>query len=350
MKLLTQVLNQKVPQARTPLWVMRQAGRYLPEYRNTRKEFKSFIEFCLTPEAAAQVTLQPLYRFDFDAAIVFSDILIVPHAMGVSVTFVEGQGPKLKPIRTNEDFAGLHAPDMEVFAKTASTIKKARAVMDKDFPGTALIGFAGAPWTVATYMIEGSGSKTFPEVSKLLYSNPMLFDKIIDSVTEATIDYLKIQVEAGAEVIKLFDSWSGLVPEHLFHKYIILPAQKIITSLKAVYPELPVIGFPRNAGARYVQFAHESKVDAVAIDQNLPLEFAIKNFPKLVIQGNFDNMLLAYGGVEQIGNEARRILDSVKEIPHIFNLGHGILPETPIENLLALIKAVRTHESRKHSS
>lgn len=330
--------------------MMRQAGRYLPEYRKTRKEFNSFIEFCLTPEAASQVTLQPLHRFDLDAAIVFSDILIVPHAMGVEVAFVEGQGPQLKPIRTDDDFARLYAPSQEVYAKIAATIRQSRAVMDKDFPATALIGFAGSPWTVATYVIEGSGSKTFPEVFKLLYGNPVLFDKIIDSITNATIDYLKVQVEAGAEVVKLFDSWAGLVPEHLFHKYVITPTQKIISGIKAAYPEVPVIGFPRNAGVRYAQFAHHASVDGVAIDQNLPLEFAIKNFPKLVIQGNFDNMLLAYGGVEQIEKEARRILDSVKEIPHIFNLGHGILPETPIDNLLALIKAVRTHESRKYSS
>lgn len=350
MKLLSQVLSLKKPQSRTPLWVMRQAGRYLPEYRKTRKEFKSFIEFCLTPEAASQVTLQPLRRFDFDAAIIFSDILIIPYAFGMEVAFIEGFGPQLQPIRTDDDFSRLQAPNMEVYGKVAAAIKQTREVMNRDFPATALIGFAGAPWTVASYMIEGSGSKTFPEVFRLLYNNPGLFDKIIDKVTSATIAYLKIQVEAGAEVIKLFDSWSGLVPADLFHKYVILPTQKIISGIKAAYPAVPVIGFPRNAGARYTQFAHETGADAIAIDQHLPLEFAIKNFPRLAIQGNFDNMLLAYGEVDQIDKEARRILDSVNDIPHIFNLGHGILPETPIGNLLALIKAVRTHESRKYSS
>jgi uroporphyrinogen decarboxylase len=346
MKPLLSLLKTKKATPYRPIWVMRQAGRYLPEYREVRKNFPSFIDFCLTPEAAAEVTIQPIRRFGFDAAIVFSDILIVPHALGVKVDFIEDFGPKMSPIRVANDFDKLANINWDFFHSIGKTLSLTQAQLKKDFPHTTLIGFAGAPWTVAAYMTEGASSKTFGETFKMVYGFPHLFDRLIAIIVEATIAYLKIQIEAGAEVLQLFDSWAGLVPDNLYEKYIVKPTQTIINALKKDYPDVPIIGFPRASGYNYKDYAIKTGVDAIALDQNISLAFAQQNFSGLVLQGNFDNMLLAYGNNRQIAEEAGKILMATENVPHIFNLGHGILPQTPIENVEALIEVVRKYESR----
>lgn len=340
---MLELLRTKKPVAHRPIWVMRQAGRYLPEYREVRKNFKSFIDFCLTPEAASEVTLQPIKRFGFDAAIIFSDILILPHALGVDVNFIEGFGPKLTPIRTEGDLAKYSEVNEEVFNKVGQALKLTAAKLESK---TNLIGFAGSPWTVAAYMTEGSGSKTFSETFKVVYGNPNLFAKLIEKITIATIEYLKVQIQAGAQIIKLFDSWSGLVPCGLYDQYVTNPTMMIVSELKKSYPNVPVIGFPKSSGLRYAGYAANTGIDAIALDQSISLDYAVKNFSGLVLQGNFDNMLLAYGSEGQITESAKEILDMLGNTPHIFNLGHGILPETPIKNVEALIEVVRKYEGR----
>ena len=322
-----------------PIWLMRQAGRYLDEYRATRKQARNFLEFCHTPDLAVEVTLQPLRRYAFDAAILFSDILVIPDALGQKVEFKEGEGPVLEPIRTAEGLAALSMDGLhERMAKIHETVGR----LSKEIPETTtLIGFAGAPWTVATYMVEGRGSKDYATIRALAYADPELFQRMIDLLVESTGQYLIRQIENGAEVVQLFDSWAGILAETEFMKWVVEPNARLVEMVKAAHPEVPVIGFPRGAGVMYETFVKQTKVDGVSLDPTVPLAWAAEKLqPNCTVQGNLDNLLLVAGG-EAMDAEIDRILDILGSGPFIFNLGHGIVPHTPPEHVARLIDRIR---------
>ena len=324
---------------RPPFWLMRQAGRYLPEYRELRQKSKNFLDFCYSPDLAVEATLQPLRRYDFDAAILFSDILVIPDALGQKVEFREGEGPVLEPVRSIDDvdklsLDGLHdhlAPVYQTVSRLSSEIPQQ----------TALIGFAGAPWTVATYMVEGKGSKDYARARTWAYADPEGFGKLIDLLVEATTAYLIKQIENGAEVIQLFDTWAGVLSENQFQRWVIQPTVEIVKRLNKACPGVPILGFPRGAGILYQDFVKQTGVDGVSLDNSVPVSWAAEHLqPLCTVQGNLDNMALIAGG-EAMENEIRAILEGFAGGPHIFNLGHGILPETPpehVERLAALIE------------
>jgi uroporphyrinogen decarboxylase len=318
-----------------PWWLMRQAGRYLPEYRALRARARDFLELCLTPALAAEATLQPLRRFGMNAAILFADILLVPYALGQRVGYGE-EGPVLDPIAESAGLAGLHldgvVPRLE---PVCETVRLCRAALPTE---TALIGFAGSPWTVATYMVEGGASKDFRLIKSWAYRDPNGFAALIELLTEATIDYLSAQIMAGAEAVQLFDSWAGILSETGFERWVIDPTRKIVAALKQRFPEVPVIGFPRGAGLFYERYAAETGVGAVSLDTTVPLGFARNRLqPRLAVQGNLDPVLLVVGGaaLEQAVRELRTALGGG---PFVFNLGHGVLPQTPPENVAALAR------------
>jgi len=323
-----------------PVWLMRQAGRYLPEYRATRAKAGSFLDLCYTPELAAEVTLQPIRRFGFDAAILFADILLVPHALGAELAFVEGEGPRLSTVTCPAEVARLR-PAAAVHATLApvyETVRLVRAALPAEVP---LIGFAGAPWTVATYMVAGRGTPDQAPARALLYHAPELFDALIGRITEATIAYLLAQVEAGAEVVKLFDSWAGSLPGPLFARYAIEPTRRIAAAVRAARPGVPVIGFPRGAGGGYAAFADAAGVQAVALDASVDPAWATAALPsRLCLQGNLDPLLMVVGG-EALAAAARRTVEAFAGRPHVFNLGHGITPDATPENVETLLRAIR---------
>ncbi|MEM8574515.1 MAG: uroporphyrinogen decarboxylase [Pseudomonadota bacterium] len=326
-----------------PMWLMRQAGRYLPEYREVRKNVPSFLDLCLTPKLAAEVTLQPLRRFPFDASIVFSDILIVPYALGQSVAFVEGEGPKLDPIR---DAAALARLDPTKASSRLSpvyeTVERVVAGLPDHVP---LIGFCGAPWTVATYMVEGAGSKDQAKARGLAYSDPTLFQAMIDTIVETSAGYLLGQVAAGCRALQIFDSWSGSLPEDAFAQWCIAPTRQIVTRVKAQAPEIPIIGFPRGSGPSATRYAAETGIDAIGCDTSLPVAWIRDTLqPKLPVQGNLDPVLLVTGG-PALDARVREILATLGEKPFVFNLGHGILPETPIEHVERLVQLVKGEDA-----
>ncbi len=322
-----------------PIWLMRQAGRYLPEYRALRAEAGDFLSLCFNPKHAAEVTLQPVRRFGMDAAILFSDILIVPYGLGQALRFTTGEGPELPAIR---DEAGLAALNIENFlekvAPVIETVARVKADLD---PQAALIGFAGSPWTVVCYMVEGNGSRDWASVRQLAYLNPGLFDRLVDLVTETTILYLSAQITAGAETVMLFDSWAGVLPPRLFKKYGILPVVKIVEALNKAHPGVPVIGFPRGASASAEEYEELTGVNAVGMDTAADLRLVRELLPSNVaVQGNMDPVLLMAGG-QEMDREAREIRDVMFGRPHIFNLGHGILPQTDPANVAELVRIVR---------
>lgn len=322
-----------------PCWLMRQAGRYLPEYREIRSKAKGFLDLCYTPDWATEVTLQPLRRYGFDAAILFSDILVVPDALGQPVRFQEGEGPKLTPVRDDRQIAALTLDGFQdrlrpVF-ETVSRLKT--AIPTK----TALIGFSGAPWTVATYMVEGGGSKEFLAAKALAYGQPASFQRLIDLLVEATGDYLVTQIDHGAEAIQIFDSWAGALPEDAFDRWVIEPTRRLVEKIKTERPGIPVIGFPRGAGALYKRFVEGTGVDAVSLDTSVPLDWAVAELqPRVTLQGNLDPVLLVTGG-EALDRGVDRILAACRQGPFIFNLGHGILQTTPPDNVARLVDRVR---------
>jgi uroporphyrinogen decarboxylase len=322
-----------------PVWLMRQAGRYLPEYRALRAKAPNFIDFCLTPDLAVEVTLQPVRRSGMDAAILFADILLVPHALGQSVGFVEGEGPKLEPIRDAEGLAKLsdtRAP--EILSPVMETIRGVRAALA---PDVALIGFAGAPWTVATYMIEGEGGSNHEHIRAMAWREPELFSALLDRLVEATASYLIAQVDAGAEVLQLFDSWAGSVPAPLFDRAVIEPTARIVRAVKARHPQVPIIGFPRGAGAHLARYAALTGVSAAGVDHMTDLAAAADAMPEgIAVQGNFDPVLLLAGG-RAMQREATRILAAMKGRPFVFNLGHGVLQPTPPEHVTELVAIVK---------
>ncbi|MEJ2517617.1 MAG: uroporphyrinogen decarboxylase [Methyloceanibacter sp.] len=322
-----------------PLWLMRQAGRYLPEYREVRKTVPSFLDLCLTPKLAAEVTLQPLRRFAFDASIVFSDILIVPFALGQTVTFVEGEGPKLDPIREISALGRLNSTKApERLSPVYETVERVVAGLPEGVP---LIGFCGAPWTVATYMVEGAGSKDQARARALAYEDPPLFRALIDTIVETSTTYLLGQVAAGCRALQIFDSWSGSLPEDAFARWCIAPTREIVSRVKAEVPDIPIIGFPRGAGPSAVRYAQETGIDAVGCDTSLPVGWIRDELQTLLpVQGNLDPVLLAAGG-PQLDARVHEIRETLGDRPFVFNLGHGILQQTPIENVERLVHLVK---------
>jgi len=324
-----------------PIWMMRQAGRYLPEYRATRAQAGDFLSLCYTPELAAEVTLQPIRRFGFDAAILFADILLVPQALGADLWFVTGEGPRLSTITEQADFDALKPADAihAHLSPVYETVRILRRELPEDVP---LIGFAGAPWTVATYMIAGRGTPAQEPAHALREGNPQLFEALLDRITGATIEYLSAQIEAGAEVVKIFDSWAGSLTGDAFDKYALEPAREITAALKAKHPGIPVIGFPRGAGEKYVGFAKATGVDCVALDQSVDADWAAEHVQvDSCVQGNLSPEHMVTGGQALI-DETRRIVTAFSKGPHIFNLGHGITPDADPDNVQLMIDTVRS--------
>ena len=326
------------PNSPPPIWLMRQAGRYLPEYREVRSKVASFLDLCRTPQLAAEVTLQPLRRFDLDAAIVFSDILIVPYALGQRVEFVEGEGPKLEPVRDARSVAGLsRLGATEVLAPVYETIERVTSALPKSLP---LIGFCGAPWTVATYMVEGGGSKEQAAARLFAYRERATFQRLIDLLVETSADYLVNQVKAGARALQIFDSWAGSLPEDEFERWCIVPTKRLVELVKAKLPEIPIIGFPRGVGVLAERYARETDIDAIGCDTSMPVGWMRRLQEHLPVQGNLDPLLLVAGG-EALDIRVGAILETLGQQPFIFNLGHGILPETPIEHVTRLVNLVK---------
>jgi uroporphyrinogen decarboxylase len=335
---LLRALNGEV-QSHPPVWLMRQAGRYLAEYREVRASAGGFLDLCHNPEKATEVTLQPIRRFGFDAAILFSDILVVPDALGQKVSFTEGEGPRLTPIRNAKDLGILSKVGFQDKVQTIwQTVRSLRQALD---PTVALIGFAGSPWTVATYMVEGRGSKDYIAIKKMAYGDPGLFGRLIDILTDATFDYLIGQIDAGAQVLQLFDSWAGVLPESEFRRWVIEPTKILVTRLKTARPGIKIIGFPKGAGVLLEDYALETGVDAVSLDSSQKLSWAVDRLsPRFTLQGNLDPILLVTGGAA-LDRAVDHILEVTKGVPFIFNLGHGIVPETPIEHVAALMARIR---------
>lgn len=322
-----------------PIWMMRQAGRYLPEYKKVRAGISSFLEFCYTPDAAVEVTLQPLRRFAFDASIVFADILVIPDALGQKVMFKEGEGPVLEPIRDKAGLALLNVDDViEHLAPIFETLRRLSAEIPKT---TGLIGFAGSPWTVAVYMVEGQGRTECERARAWAYRSPDEFQVLMDILVEATSRYLIEQVKAGAEVLQLFDSWAGVLSVEQFRTLVIEPTRRIVENVKAAAPGVPIIGFPRQSGVMIPEYVEKTGVDGVSLDHGVPLEWALKAIPeKCVLQGNLDNRLLVVGGaaLDQGVDDILRLTEGRR---FIFNLGHGIVPETPPDHVQQVIDRIR---------
>ncbi|MGV3554580.1 MAG: uroporphyrinogen decarboxylase [Croceibacterium sp.] len=334
--LLLDTLRGKVAE-RPPVWLMRQAGRYLPEYRSLRAEKGGFLELVYDSEAAAEITLQPIRRFGFDGAILFSDILIVPYAMGQDLWFEAGEGPRLAPPLVDEALDGLRSAP-ERLAPVYETVRRVRERLD---PGVTLLGFAGSPWTVATYMIAGQGSRDQQAARVMAYRDPGAFGAIIDAIAAVTVDYLRGQIEAGAEAVQLFDSWAGSLAPDQFERWVVAPNAAIVAALKASHAAVPVIGFPKGAGAKLPAYARETGVDAVGLDETLDPAWAARELPaQMPVQGNLDPLLLLAGG-DGLERRARAILDALADRPHVFNLGHGIDKETPLEHVERLLAEVR---------
>ncbi|HEY0626092.1 MAG TPA: uroporphyrinogen decarboxylase [Allosphingosinicella sp.] len=320
-----------------PIWLMRQAGRYLPEYRALRAEKGGFLDLVYDADAAAEITLQPIRRFGFDGAILFSDILIVPHALGQELRFEAGEGPRLSPTMLEADLGALEAVParLEAIYRTVEKVKRALP------PETTFLGFAGSPWTVATYMVAGQGSREQAEARRLAYSDPVRFGAIIDAIADMTVDYLSGQVQAGVEAVQLFDSWAGSLSPAQFEQWVIAPTARIAAAFKARHPDVPVIGFPKGAGGKLPAYARETGVDALGLDETVDPRWAAAGLPEgLPVQGNLDPLALIAGG-EALEKAVASIISAFEGRPHIFNLGHGILQDTPIAHVEQLLRLVR---------
>jgi uroporphyrinogen decarboxylase len=324
--------------SRRPIWLMRQAGRYLPEYRELRADKGGFLALVYDTDAAAEVTVQPIRRFGFDGAILFSDILIVPYAMGQDLQFLAGEGPALSPRLLDAALESLVAAP-ERLSPIYETVAKVKAQLS---PETTLLGFAGSPWTVATYMVAGEGSRDHHETRALAYRDPSAFQAIIDAIADVTVEYLSGQVEAGAEGLQLFDSWSGSLAPAEFERWVIAPNARIAAAMQARYPHVPVIGFPKGAGEKLAAYARETGVNAVGVDETIDPLWAAREMPAgMPVQGNLDPLLLLASGAE-LEKQTIRVLEAFADRPHVFNLGHGIGQFTPIEHVEQLLGIVRT--------
>jgi uroporphyrinogen decarboxylase len=323
--------------ARRPIWLMRQAGRYLPEYRALRAEKGGFLALVYDSAAAAEITLQPVRRFGFDGAILFSDILIVPYAMGQNLEFLAGEGPRMSPRLVDATLDSLVAvPDR--LSPIYDTVAAVRAALGED---TTMLGFAGSPWTIATYMVAGEGSRDQHETREMAYRDPVAFQAIIDAIIDVTIEYLSGQIAAGAEAVQLFDSWAGSLAPREFERWVIAPNARIVVALAERHPTVPVIGFPKGAGEKLPAYARETGVGAVGIDETIDPVWAARELPAgLPVQGNCDPLLLMAGG-EALDHGVRAVLDAFADRPHVFNLGHGIGQFTPIAHVERLLGVVR---------
>jgi uroporphyrinogen decarboxylase len=319
-----------------PLWLMRQAGRYLPEYREIRSQAPDFLGFCFDPDLATEATLQPIRRYGFDAAILFSDILTVPHALGTRVWFAEGEGPRLEPVRDAAAADALRF-DAARLAPVYETVRRVRAALPAS---TTLLGFAGAPWTVAAYMVEGSGSRDWIETKRWAYGRDG-FDLLVERLVDATVEHLALQLEAGADAVQLFDSWAGALDPAGFERFVIEPTRHIIDRLKERVPGARVIGFPRQAGALYPRYADATGIDGLSLDSAVPLDWAVGAIDRRVaLQGNLDPLRLLAGGAS-LDSSIDAIRRAMRGRPFIFNLGHGVLPPTPPEHVAQLVERVR---------
>lgn len=331
-------------QPQPPLWLMRQAGRYLPEYRALRTQARNFLEFCYTPDLAVEATLQPIRRFagGLDAAILFSDILVVPDALGVPVRFVEGEGPRLEPVRSREALARLDpARLLPHLAPVYETVRRLRAALP---PRVALIGFSGAPWTLAAYAVEGQGSRDFAVARRLARAEPGLFAGLVDLLTAAVVEHLGAQVEAGAEAVQIFDSWAGALPEDERERWVVAPARAIALAMRERHPGVPLIAFPRGVGGGYPRYAEAVPADGIGLDTTVPMAWAAASLRpggRLCLQGNLDPMALL-GPVDSMLAEADRIVAAAAGRPLVFNLGHGVVPETPPEAVAALARHLKS--------
>jgi uroporphyrinogen decarboxylase len=315
-----------------PFWFMRQAGRYLPEYRQIRSGIPNFLEMCYNPQAASQVTLQPIERFGMDGAIIFSDILVIPDALGIHVRFKEKKGPILEPTNSMEVLNKLQWNDQKLLP-VYEALRLTRATLPLE---TTLLGFAGSPWTLACYIVQGVSDQNFGSVREKANDDPIFFARLIELLVQSIIRHCRLQIDAGAEVIQLFDSWSGVLNEDEFTRWVIEPTKHIITELKQTHPHVPIIGFPRGAGEKYETFVKKTGVDGVNIDASVTLEFAKNRLqPLCIVQGNLDNTLLAENKEAMLA-QAKEIISMLANGRFIFNLGHGIVPHTPVENVQAL--------------
>lgn len=328
---------RSILEASPPVWLMRQAGRYLPEYQKVRKSFPSFIDFCLHPEAICEVTLQPIHRFGFDGAILFSDILLLPALLGQPLTFKEKEGPLLQPLVFDHPDLGLSTEKLkDGIQPVLRAIQMIRQMLP---PPTTLIGFAGAPWTVAAYMLEGRTSKDFAQAKIFAFQHPALFKRLLDFLVTSTCFFLDHQIQSGAQVIQLFESWAGIVPAPLFKEWVITPTQEVVSFLKKKHPTVPVIGFPKGAGIWAEKYCLETGVDGLSLDFSFPLEEAL-SFSG-VLQGNLDPAILVVGG-SPLKKATHFILRTLKNNPFVFNLGHGILPQTPLDHVTQLLDEIRS--------
>mgnify|MGYP001142683955 CR=1 FL=1 len=325
---------------KTPIWLMRQAGRYMPEYMKIRSSISDFLELCYDSENASKVTMQPIDRFDMDAAIIFSDILVLPHALGWDVAFKKGEGPILKKFESESDLNLLKDSFLPQINNIYDTVSKTRALLPKE---KSLIGFAGSPWTVASYMLEGKGKQDFSVSKNFVYNKNLLAKKLISIITEKTIEYLSMQVKAGADVLQLFDSWSGMLNGEQYDDFVIKPTIEIISALKKKFPSVPIIGFPKGSGYKYDKYIEQTGIDAVGVDQFTPLSEINRWQKNIVVQGCLDPVVLL-GSKENIKKEAEVILSALDDKNFIFNLGHGIMPNTPPSNVEYLVNYVRDYQ------
>jgi uroporphyrinogen decarboxylase len=325
---------------KTSIWLMRQAGRYMPEYMKIRSSVDNFLELCYDSNKAAEVTLQPINKFGFDAAIIFSDILVLPHALGWDVSFKQGEGPILRKFESENDLLLLSNNFSNRIENIYETVSKVKESLPKD---VALIGFAGSPWTVVSYMLEGKGKQDFSVSKSFLYNKTIIAKKLINFITEKTIEYLSGQIDAGAEVIQLFDSWSGVLNEVQYDEFVIDPTIKIVSALKEKYPHIPVIGFPRGSGYNYEKYIALTGIKGVGVDQFTPVSEMKKWQKNIVVQGNLDPVILL-GEKDNIAKSVDKILSIMDNKNFIFNLGHGILPTTPVKNVEYLVDYVRNYK------
>ena len=324
-----------------PVWLMRQAGRYLPEYRALRADKGGFLELVHDSAAAAEVTLQPIRRFGFDGAILFSDILVIPHALGQELSFEAGEGPRLAPPLVDHALAGLQAVP-ERLQPVYETVRRVAATLP---PQTTFLGFAGSPWTVATYMVAGQGSREQAEARRMAYRDPAAFQAIIDAIVDATVEYLADQIEAGVHAVQLFDSWAGSLAPAQFERWVIAPTVVIVDRLRKRHPGVPIIGFPKGAGGKLAAYARETSVDTIGLDETVDPVWADQALPaNLPVQGNLDPLALITGG-EALVEAVARIRGAFRSRPHVFNLGHGILPDAPIAHVERLLELVRGHDA-----
>lgn len=335
--LLVRTLNGNKSE-RIPFWFMRQAGRYLEEYREIRKDIGGFLNLCYNPEKACEVTIQPIKRFDMDAAIIFSDILVVPHALGAKVSFVQGEGPRIEPIDDHSKLEALKW-DSDFLNPVYEALRKTRAALSDD---KALIGFAGAPWTLACYSVQGQSDRDFSTVRQIALKQSRFFDAFLQLLTQSVATHLIAQIDAGAQVVQIFDSWSGVLNCEEFKRYSIAPTKQIVDTVRVARPGVPIIGFPRGAGAQYAAYAEETGIDAVSFDYSVPLEYARELQDICVVQGNLDPLFLA-DDKEAMLAQAKALIDALGDKAFVFNLGHGIVPRTPVAHMQALCEFIREY-------